>query len=315
MEDPAIFTGQPAHQVDEGMWPPLPLDEWRPTKETVHRYCQMLGKVRLALHPFRNHWWHVTLQVDRSGLSTGPMPVGDGRLAEIRLDLVDHTCEISDSRLESIRFSLSPDLPCADFHRQLFDGLRALGVPASIDPRPYDIGGPPFPSDRVNSAYDPEAVHRYWRVMAASAMVLEEFAGWFNGKQSPVHLFWHSFDLAYARFSGHRAPPRAGAGLVEREAYSHEVIAFGFWPGDDDVPYPAYYSYTAPAPDQLVNQPLQPARARWDTDAGTAILAYDSVRTANDPRATLLAFFQSAYLAGAGTAGWAIADLATRVAP
>lgn len=295
--------------------PPLPFEEWRPTKETLHRYCQMLGKVRLALHPFHNHWWHATLRLDVTGLTTGPIPVGDGRVAEVRLDLVDHECEVRDSGGRPIRFSLQPELSAADFHSRLFDALGTLGIPASIDPQPYDLEGPPFPEDQVNRSYDAEAVYRYWRSIASSALVLEEFAGWFNGKHSPVHLFWHSFDLAHARFSGDRAPGRDGAGLVEAEAYSHETIAFGFWPGDDEVPYPAYYSYTAPAPDGLADQSLEPAEAVWDADAGTARLPYDVVRIADDPRSTLLDFFQSAYLAGAGTAGWDILDLATRAAP
>jgi hypothetical protein len=294
-------------------WPPLPFAAWRATKETLHRYCQMIGKVRLALQPFRVHFWNVTLRLDATGLTTGPMPAGDGRLVEVRLDLVEHRCEVRDSAGAQVRFSLEPPLACADFHARLFGALSSSGIRADIDPRPYDLDGPAFPVDRVNDTYDVEAVHRYWRVLASSAMVLEEFAGRFNGKQSPVHLFWHSFDLAHARFSGRRAPQREGAGLVEAEAYSHEVIAFGWWPGDDKVTEPAYYSYTAPAPDGLLDQPLAPATAAWDAAAGSAMLTYEAVRSSADPRATLLAFWQSSYLAGARAAGWDIADLATRV--
>lgn len=300
--------------ASDASWPPLPLAPWQPTKETLHRYCQMVGKVRLALHPFKVHWWHVTLRLDTTGLTTGPVPLGDGRLAEVRLDLVEHYCEVRDSAGEQVRFPLRPALACADFHDQLFGALRAIGIGVDIDPRPYDLDGPAFPLDRVHDSYDAEAVHRYWRVIASSAVALEEFAGWFNGKQSPVHLFWHSFDLAHARFSGRRAPVREDAGLVETEAYSHEVIAFGFWPGDDAVPYPAFYSYTAPAPAGLVDQPLAHDAAAWDTTKGTAVLAYDAVRASPDPPATLRAFWQSAYLAGARTAGWDVNDLATRVA-
>lgn len=298
----------------EAAWPPLALEEWRPTKETLHRYCQMIGKVRLRLQPFHNHWWHATLHVDVSGLTTGPMPVGDGRLVEVRLDLVEHYCEVRDSTRQAVRFQLAPDLPCAGFHDQLFGALDTLQVPIDIDARPHDLPGPAFPSDHVHATYDPDAVHRYWQIMASSAMVLEEFAGWFTGKHSPVHLFWHTFDLAHARFSGRRVPVREGAGLVEAEAYSHEVIAFGFWPGDDKVPFPAYYCYTAPAPMGLVDQALAPAAAYWNIDAGTATLAYDDLRIVDNPRAVLLEFFQSAYLAGATTAGWDVAELNSRPA-
>lgn len=295
-------------------WPPLPLEQWRATKETLHRYCQMVGKVRMALLPFRNHWWHVTLRLDARGLTTGAMPVGDGRLAEVRLDLVGHALEVRDSAGDQVRVSLREPLPCADFHAALFGALDTLGIRADIDPRPYDLAGPAFPDDHVHDAYDADAVGRFWRTIASSAMVLEEFAGWFNGKHSPVQLFWHSFDLAHARFSGRRAPVREGAGVVEAEAYSHEVIAFGFWAGDDKVPFPAYYSYTAPAPDGLTEQPLQPADAQWDASAGMAVLPYDVVRRSEDPRGTLLAFCQSAYLAGARAAAWDVDDLTTRAA-
>lgn len=296
-------------------WPELPYEPWRPTKETLHRYAQMVGKVRLALVPFRNHWWHVTLKVGTSGLTTGPMPLGDGRTAEVHLNLRDHALEVSDSRGGVERFSLRDGLAGADFHAQLFAALDALDVDVAIDARPYDLAGPAFPDDHENASYDADAVTRYWQVLIRSAEVLEEFAGWFNGKQSPVHLYWHSFDLALGRFSGRRAPVRQGVSTVEAEAYSHEVIAFGFWPGDEKMPQPGYYSYTAPAPADLVEQPLEPASAAWDRASGTAGLPYDDVRLTDDPRATLLAFFQSAYLAGARTAGWDVADFATRAAP
>jgi hypothetical protein len=296
-------------------WPPLPLDGWRATKDTLHRYCQMLGKVRLALAPFRNHWWHVTLHVTADGLTTGPVPVGDGRTAALELDLHGHAVRIVDSAGEERGFLLRPGFACADFHDELLAALAAMGITADVDMRPYDLTGPPFGEDRVNDTYDPDAVRRYAQVLRSSAAVFEEFAGWFNGKQSPVHLFWHSFDLAHARFSGRRAPVRAGAGSVEAEAYSHEVIAFGFWPGDDVVDHPAYYSYTAPAPPGLADHALQPVEATWDAAQGTAHLPYDVVRRAADPRATLLEFLQSTYLAGASAAGWDVHDLATRAAP
>lgn len=292
-------------------WPPLPLDAWRPTKATLHRFCQMAGKVRLALAPFRNHWWHVTLYVTVDGLTTGLLPVGDGRHAELRLDFREHAVQLIDSLGARQRFELRDGFASAHFHDQLLAALDALDISADVDMRPYDLTGPHFSEDYTHDSYDADAVSRYAQVLRSSASVLEEFAGHFNGKQSPVHLFWHSFDLAYARFSGRRAPEREGAGRVEAEAYSHEVIAFGFWPGDDDVAYPAYYSYTAPAPPELTDQPLSAPAAFWNAASGTAILPYDQVRTAEDPRATLLTFLEETYRAGARTAGWDIADLAT----
>ena len=296
-------------------WPALPFEPWRQTKDTVHRYCQMIGKVRLALAPFRNHWWHVTLYVTPDGVTTGMLPAGQDRTVEVRLDLREHAVRVIDSLGADQQFALTPRFACADFHDQLLAALRALDIEVDVDMRPYDLDGPAFADDYEHDTYDAEAIGRYAQALRSSTAVLEEFAGRFNGKQSPVHLFWHSFDLAHARFSGRRAPAREGAGDVEAEAYSHETIAFGFWPGDDQVPYPAYYSYTAPAPDGYLDQPLTVPEAFWHEPAGSAYLPYEAVRTANDPRATLLTFFEDAYRAGAHTAGWDVAGLATRAAP
>jgi hypothetical protein len=274
-----------------------------------------VGKVRMALVPFRNHWWHVTLYPHTRGLTTGPMPAGDGRTVEIAFDLIDHRLIVSSSDGAIHRLALTDGLACKDFYRGLFDILDRLTVTVNIHPAPFDLQGPLLSEDREHDAYDADAVVRYWTVLRNMAGVLEEFMGWFNGKQSPVHLFWHSFDLAQARFSGRPAPPRPGADRVTAEAYSHEVIAFGFWPGDDKTRYPALYSYTAPAPAGLVQQPLRPEEASWDPQAGTAYLAYEAVRTSAAPRSTVLDFFRSAYEAGAAAAGWDTTAFATAVAP
>jgi Family of unknown function (DUF5996) len=172
----------------------------------------------------------------------------------------------------------------------------------------------PFPDDREHAAYDRDAVERFWRILDWTDGVFEEFAGWYCGKTSPVHLFWHSFDLAVTRFGGKRAPALPEADAVTQEAYSHELVSFGFWAGDENVREPAYYSYTAPEPAGLREQPLRPAEARWN-DQGLALLRYDVVRAAVDPRAELLAFLESAYEAGAGAAGWDRADLTSRWCP
>jgi hypothetical protein len=296
-------------------WPSLPYQEWQPTKQTMHRYAQIVGKIRMALVPFRNHWWHVTLLPATLGLTTGPMPYGD-RNVEILFDLVDHRLLITTSHGQQQLLHLGRRPACADFYRELFAALHKLEVDVDIHAEPFDLGdSPPFAEDTVNDSYDADAVTRYWQILVGTEHGLAEFASGFNGKASPIQLFWHGFDLAYARYSGRAAPVAEGADPVTAEAYSHEVIAFGFWPGDDRrTPYPAFYSYTAPEPDGLTDEPLDPAQAEWqDTGAGSlAILPYDAVRTSPDPHATLLAFYESAYCAGARRAGWDTAAFATR---
>lgn len=301
-------------QSTQETWPSLPYEDWEPTKQTLHRYTQIVGKIRMALVPFRNHWWHVTLLPATRGLTTGPMPYGE-RDVEIALDFLDHGLLITTSDGQERAIDLGQRLACADFYRELFAALHHVGINVDIHPEPFDLGdSPAFANDTVNDSYDADAVTRFWRVLAGTEHVLASFASRFNGKASPVQLFWHSFDLAHARYSGRPAPVSEGADPVTAEAYSHEVIAFGFWPGDERrTPYPAFYSYTAPEPDGLTNEPLEPAEAEWqDTGAGTlAILPYDAVRTSSDPHETLLRFYESAYRGGARLAGWDMAGFAT----
>ena len=296
-------------------WPELPYEQWEPTKQTLHRYVQIVGKIRMALVPFRNHWWHVTLYVTPRGLTTGPMPCGVLD-AEIAFDFVDHrlTVAVSDGREREL--DLTTRTACADFYVDLVEALAGLDVRVQIHPEPFDLGdSPAFPADRVNASYDADAVSRYWRVLCATQRALFAFEGRFNGKASPVQLFWHSFDLAYARYSGRRAPP-ANVDPISAEAYSHEVIAFGFWPGDDRrTPYPAFYSYTAPEPAGLRDRPLAVSGAEWqDTGSGSlALLPYEAVRATDDPHERVVEFFEAAYRAGATAAGWDTAAFATGV--
>jgi hypothetical protein len=175
----------------------------------------------------------------------------------------------------------------------------------------------PFPADREHAAYDADAVERFWRILDWTDGVFEEFSGWYCGKTSPVQLFWHSLDLAVTRFGGRRAPARPDADPVTREAYTHEVVSFGFWAGDQNIREPTYYSYTAPEPQGLREQELSPEQAGWSELYGgsMALLRYDAVRAAADPRAALLAFLESAYRAGADAAGWDRADLTSTWCP
>lgn len=279
-------------------WPSLSRAEWGPTQQTLHRYLQMVGKIRMALVPPRHHWWHTTLQLATRGLTTGPMPYRGGEV-EISFDLLDHRLVVLTSDGRERTFDLGSRPACADFYRDLFNALDDLEVSVGIRPLPYDLGeGPAFAEDTTHRSYDVDAVTAYWRVLAGTAHVLDDFASRFNGEASPVHLFWHLLDLSYTRHARDDA----------------QVIAFGFTPGDQrDVAFPAFYSSTSPEPAQLVRQPLEPVHARW-TDIGSshrAVLPYDAMRTTADPDRSLLDFYQSAYLAGARTSGWDVAEYST----
>jgi hypothetical protein len=287
----------------ESVFPALPLEEWENTKETLHRYAQIVGKVRLGCCAPLNHWWNVTLYVSSRGLSTGPNPYGEMSF-QVDFDFVAHELKVYTSEGGAYSFPLDDGLSVADLYKKLFSGLRTLGIELAINTNPFHIGGEPLDEDTQHASYDKEYVGRYWRTLVQVDQVFKEFSGRFNGKQSPVQLFWHSFDLALNRFSGRRAPEREGADRVTREAYSHEVISFGFWPGDQNLRTPAFYSYTAPEPEGLTDEALRPEVAFWAPEGGMALLMYDDLRRMDSPKSTILEFLENAYQAGAKTASW-----------
>ncbi len=298
--------------------PRLPLTGWEATRDTLHLWAQIVGKVRMAASAPRNHWWHVTLYVGVRGLTTRRLHAASGAAFEIVFDFIDHRLVVSTSRGEVDSFELVDGLSVAEFDEKLHATLARLDVDVSIRETPFGIATTtPFPADREHASYDRDAVERFWRILEWTDEVLEEFAGWYSGKTSPVHFFWHGFDLAVTRFGGGRAPAMADADPVTREAYSHEVVSFGFWAGDRNVGEPTYYSYTSPEPESLRRQPLQPEEAHWAPlgNGSLALLPYEAVRTSADPKATLLAFLESAYRAGAGLSGWDQKELESSWAP
>ena len=283
--------------------PELHLADWRATKDTLHLYCQIVGKVRLAIMPPRNHWWHVPLYVDVRGLTTRRLH-HRGTTFEIGFDFVDHALTVATADGRTARFALRDGLSVSEFDRRLHGTLADLGIDVGIKEEPFGVPmTTPFEADFEHASWDRDAVERFGRILDWSDAVLEEFSGWFSGKTSPVHLFWHSLDLAVSRYSGR--PGRAIEGdRVTQEAYSREVIAFGFWAGDDNLGDASYYSYTSPEPAGLRDQPL-PAGEWIESGSGSlAVLSYETVRTAPDPRTMLLAFCQSAYEAGSRLGGW-----------
>ncbi|MFF4394329.1 DUF5996 family protein [Streptomyces sp. NPDC001480] len=293
----------------------MPLAEWRDTKETVHRFTQVVGKIRLAESPRRNHWWNVAFHLTGRGITTRPMGRVDGtRIFTIDFDFVDHQLVVTTLEGRTVAFSLLGQ-SVASFHRLTLEALAALGVDAEIAlPRPFDLpdAARPFAEDVEHAAYDPVWANRYWQVLSQVALVLEEFAAGFSGKVSAVHHFWHTFDIACTRFSDKKVDQPPQVDRVTREAYSREVISFGFWFGDAHWAEPAFYSYTAPEPAHLTDEPLTPAAAEWVPRAGShlAVLRYDDARGQADPKGAVLAFYESAYLAGARRAGWDIDALA-----
>lgn len=291
-------------------WPALPLDEWRDSCATLHMWTQVVGKVRLALSPPINHWWHVALYVTARGLTTSPMPHGP-RTFQIDFDFIDHVLRIEASDGAARAFPLAP-YPVSGFYHKLMDALDALDLGVRILPRPVEVvEAIPFEEDDVHAAYDPDYANRFWRILASSARVMREFRGGFLGKASPVHFFWGSFDQAVTLFSGRAAPPHPGgfpnlADRVAREAYSRECSSAGFWPGNGApaIDAPAFYAYAYPEPPGYPDHPVRPGEAFYSPDMREFVLPYEAVRTAADPAATLRAFLDSTYEAAAERGGW-----------
>jgi Family of unknown function (DUF5996) len=265
-------------------------------------WTQIVGKVRLALTPRINHRWEVPLYVNARGLTTSAIPYGD-EISEIQFDFIDHKLVIQTSWGSSKTLPLKAQ-SVADFYAAFMSALGSLGIDLKIRTMPCEVPNPiPFEADSQHAAYDPEYVSRFWRILILRENIFQEFRARFIGKDSPVHFFWGSFDLCVTRFSGRRAPERMGADAVTREAYSHEVISAGFWPGAG-YRGPAFYACAAPEPADFAAQKIKPAQAFYDAQWKEFLLMYDDVRNAPSPRPALLSFLESTYAAGANLAGW-----------
>lgn len=275
--------------------PALPYADWVDTKDTLHLFLQIIGKIRMKAHPKLNHWWHVTLYPHVRGLTTGRIPY-EGSGFEIFYDMLDHKVTISRNDGRQTDFSV-PGLTVSQFHDALFARLEELGIAVKIVGVPYDNKSKvPFAQDTAPRVYDAAAVSDFWRALCSIASVFETYRSGFVGKQTPVQLYWHSFDLVVTRFSG-RAHPLEGGRQSDREAYSHEVISIGFWPGDDTFPEAAFYGYAYPEPEGLNQVPLRPDAAFWAEKNGgaLAILKYEDARNAPNPSEAILDFLTSLY--------------------
>ena len=292
------------HQEERAeLWPALPYEAWRDTCQTLHMWTQIVGKVRMELSPFLNHWWHVTLYVTPRGLTTSAIPY-QGGIFEVTFDFIEHTLFIHTSQGTTKALPLI-SRSVASFYREFMDCLHSLGIQVTINTLPSEVQNPiRCDIDEVHASYDPLYAGRFWRILAQTATVMQRFRSPFVGKSSPVHFFWGSFDLAVTVFSGRRAPERPGADRMMREAMSHEEISCGFWPGTDQFPVPAFYAFTSPEPPGLPTASIRPERAYYSNEIGEFLLLYDDVRNAPSPEQALLAFFQSTYEAGATLGQW-----------
>lgn len=294
--------------MTHAVWPDLPLAAWRDTADTLHRWFQIVGKVRVAQSPWINHSWTATLYVTARGLTTSLIPYGH-RGFEIAFDFIDHrlTIESSDGRRGG--FALEPR-SVAMFYGLLMDELGKLELPVRISPRPNEMADVvPFAQDEGHRAYDRQYANRFWQALGQADRVFKVFRARFIGKCSPVHFFWGAPDLAVTRFSGRKAPVHPGGipnlpDRITREAYSHEVCSCGFWWGGGSVPNPAFYSYAYPEPPGFAQAAIRPAAAAYHAELGEFILPYDVVRQAESPDDTLLEFLESTYQATARLAAW-----------
>ncbi|HYH00926.1 MAG TPA: DUF5996 family protein [Terriglobales bacterium] len=286
------------------LWPELHLRDWRDTCDTLHMWTQIVGKIRTALTPPINHWWHSTLYITPRGLTTSSIPDNMGGLFDLEFDFIDDRLRAhsGSGAVHSIPLSARP---VCDFYGEVMRMLRSMGIEVRIWTMPQEFPDPiPFEKDETHASYDPEYVRRFHRVLTSVSRVLAEFRSGFIGKCSPVHFFWGSFDLAITRFSGRLAPERPDADPVTREAYSHECSSAGWWPGGGPVDDAAFYAYTAPAPEGYGTARVLPPGARFLPDFGEFVLMYDDVRRSSDPEQVLMEFLQTTYEAGANLGNW-----------
>jgi hypothetical protein len=292
-------------------WPQLRVSDWIPTRDTLHMWTQIVGKIRLACAPLLNHWWQVTLYVSPRGLTTSAIPYRTDSF-DIEFDFVDHHLHIRRSDGATRAVALAPKA-VADFYRETMRALGELGIDVEIWPHPNEVDPAiPFPDDHQHASYDPQAAHLFWRQLVEANRVIGDFRAYFVGKASPVHFFWGAMDLACTRFSGRPAPPHPGGvpncpDWVMVEAYSGQLSSCGFWPGGGEEG--AFYAYAYPEPDGFADYPIRPAEASYSHDLGEFVLPYEAVRTAADPDKALTEFLHSTYQAAAVRGDWDRASL------
>lgn len=289
-------------------WPALDYESWSPTCSTLHRWLQIAGKVKTAKSPWINHAWAATLAVTSRGFTTSLIPDG-ARSFSIDFDLVNQELLIQTTDGADERLSLREET-VADFYERFTFVLRQLQIEAHFAARPDEtLDRIPFEEDTVHRSYDAEAALRFWRILVRAQEVFQEFRAEFLGKTSPIHFFWGSMDLAVTRFSGRRAPEHPGgvpnlADDIVKEAYSHEVSSAGFWPGNDLVPFPLFYSYAYPAPAGFDAAKILPEEAYFHETLREFVLPYDAVQKSAYPTEILMSFFRSTYHAAADLGEW-----------
>ncbi|HWF57948.1 MAG TPA: DUF5996 family protein [Candidatus Dormibacteraeota bacterium] len=286
----------------ENGWPALPYEEWRATRDTLHMYTQVLGKLRLALSPFEPEWGNVPLYLTARGLTTSPMPVGL-RAVDADLDLIEHVLVLrsSDGRVERLPLGGA----VADLYSDVVGALTRLQVDVTISVLPSEVADPiPFPDDREHATYDTRQVERFFHVLSMIDLIFKEHRAAFRGRSTPVQFFWGTFDLALMRYSGRAVTPPPGAGVIARFGGDAEAICTGWWPGDERVPYPAFYAYGFPKPTGLHEARIAPPGAEWNRAAGEFLLPYETARSASDPEQDILDFARSSYAAAASLMSW-----------
>jgi hypothetical protein len=287
--------------VTTELWPPLPYEEWRETRDTLHMYTQVIGKLRLALSPFEPEWANVPLYLTARGLTTMPMPIS-GRTLDAEFDLIAHELVLrtSDGAIE--RRALGGTV--ADFYTEVMRALGRLGVEVTLSVVPSEVATAlPFPEDTTHATYVPEQAARFFAVLSRVDMVLKQHRAGFRGRTTPVQFFWGTFDLALVRYSGRPVTPE-GTGVIERFGGDAEEICAGWWSGDERVPYPAFYAYAYPKPAGIEGASLEPSGAAWNAAAGEFILPYDTVRALPDPAAAVLSFLRTTYADSAARLRW-----------
>jgi hypothetical protein len=291
-----------------GAWPALPYAEWRDTRDTLHMYTQVIGKLRLALSPFEPGWANVPLYVTARGLTTSPVPFGL-RTFDAELDLRDHVLVIRSSDGLTERRPLGGAV--ADFYRDVMDALRRMGIEVTISVNPAEVPDPiPFPDDRTHATYDGAQAQHFHRVLAMVDVAMKEHRARFRGRTTPVQFFWGTFDIALTRYSGRPAPPLSDDNVISHFSSDAEQICAGWWPGDHRLASPAFFSYAHPAPAGFSEVTLQPPQASWNADAGEFLFSYDAARAEPDPHQAIREFLASSYDGAARLMGWS-RDLTT----
>ena len=287
--------------IQSDLWPSLAYDEIMPTVDHIHRLAQIGGKYTLD-QPFQPNWGNIVLPLTPRGFATPTLWCGDVTFV-VDFDLFADRITVTAST-GSVSLPLAAG-SVADFYARFVDAVTPLGIPRPRTTIESEIpNAPHLDADREQRPYNPAAARSAWAAMASAARALTEWQSCFRGPRLPVGIMWGGFDVYAARFNGRTVKPPSEAPVFQQNGMASEVVAVGFYFGDERSREATFFAYISPPPEGMTSADFGVNGAGYNAQARLILLPWEIVRKSDDPRATVLKFADAVYDIAVKLGGW-----------